>query len=230
VAAEASLYPAIKRFLEARGYAAKGEVQGCDVVAVRLDPGDDSKPLLVITELKLGFTLDLVLQGVERAGVADQVWLAVRATRRGRDQDRRTRALCGMLGFGLLAVPAGRGEAEVLIEPASWRPRANGRRRRAVLAEHAARQGDPSPGGTRSVPVMTAYRQEALACAAALQAGPLRPRDLAPHAPRAASILHRDVYGWFVRLSRGVYALAPAGEAALARWGAGAGDVTAEAP
>jgi len=215
---EAALYPAIKRFLAARGYEAKGEVKGCDVAAVQADPADGSQPLLVITELKLGFTLDLVLQGVERAGVADQVWLAVRATRRGRDRDRRIRALCGMLGFGLLAVHPGGGTVEVLAEPGPWRPRTNQRRRRAVLAEHAARHGDPSPCGTRSVPVMTAYRQEALACAAALQAGPLRPRDLAPTAPRAAAILRRDVYGWFTRLSRGVYALAPAGAAALARW------------
>jgi len=226
---EAALYPAIKRFLAARGYAAKGEVEGCDVAAVRVDSANGNQPLLVIAELKLGFTLDLVLQGVERAGVADQVWLAVRATRRGRDRDRRTRALCGMLGFGLLAVHPGPGTVEVLAEPGPWRPRTNQRRRRAVLAEHAARHGDPSPGGTRAVPVMTAYRQEALACAAALQAGPLRPRDLKPAAPRAAAILQRDVYGWFTRLSRGIYALAPAGAAALVRW-YGAVDASASRP
>ncbi len=193
---------------------------GCDVAAVRAGLPDEAQPTLVIAELKLGFTLELVLQAVERAAAADQVWLAVRATRRGRDRDARVRALCRRLGFGLLAVPA-RGDAEVLAEPGPWRPRTDARRRRAVLAEHAARQGDPSPGGTRAVPVVTAYRQEALACAAALRGGPLRPRDLTPVAPRAAAILHRDVYGWFTKVSRGVYALGQAGEAALARWGDG---------
>lgn len=65
---------------------------------------------------------------------------------------------------------------------------------------------------------MTAYRQEALRCAAAMLPGPRRPRDLRPDAPRAAAILHRDVYGWFVRVSRGIYALRPAGQAAAEAW------------
>ena len=97
---EAALYPAVKRFLAARGFEAKGEVGGCDVVGVR----DGEPPVLVIGEMKLGFTLDLVLQGVDRLASADEVWLVVRATRRGRDRDRRARALCRLLGFGLLAV------------------------------------------------------------------------------------------------------------------------------
>jgi hypothetical protein len=84
---ETSLYAAVKEHLERLGYQAKGEVCGCDIVAVR--PGEP--PFLVVTELKLGFTLDLVLQGVDRLAIADEVWLAVRATRRGRDRDRRAR-------------------------------------------------------------------------------------------------------------------------------------------
>ena len=181
--------------------------------------------MLVIVELKLGFTLDLVLQGVERLPCADEVWLAVRATRRGRDRDKRARGLCQLLGFGLLAVHAARGDVEVLAEPVPYRPRANLRRRKALMAEHAARRGDPSHGGTRGEPILTAYRQEALACADAMRAGPQRPRDLRPATPRAAAILHRNVYGWFERTARGVYRLTPAGDAALGRWAVGSEDV-----
>jgi len=214
---EVTLYPAIKRFLAARGFEAKGEVGGCDVVGVR----EGEPPILVILEMKLGFNLELVLQGVDRLASADEIWLAVPATRRGRDRDRRARTLCRLLGFGLLAVHPARGDAEVLAEPEPYRPRANLRRRRALLAEHRARNGDPSPGGTRGEPIVTAYRQEALACAAGLLAGPCRPRDLVPVAPRAGAILLRDVYGWFTRVERGVYTLNPQGRAALTRWGAG---------
>jgi len=212
---ETVLYPAVKRFLAARGFEAKGEVGGCDVAGVR----DGEPPVLVILEMKLGFTLDLVLQGVDRLAVADEVWLAVPATRRGRDRDRRVRALCRLLGFGLLAAQLPGGDIEVLAEPEPYRPRANLRRRRALLAEHRARRGDPSPGGTRGEPIMTAYRQEALACAARLAAGPLRPRDLAMVTPRAGTILLRDVYGWFSRVERGVYGLNAQGRAALEQWG-----------
>lgn len=213
---ETDLYPAVKRFLHARGYEAKGEVGGCDVVGVRAG----EPPVLIIVELKLGFTLDLVLQGVDRMACADEVWLAVPATRRGRDRDKRARTLCKLLGVGLLAVHPARGDVEVLSEPAPYRPRANLRKRRALAAEHAARRGDPSAGGTRGEPVLTAYRQEALACAAAMRDGPQRVAALRTVAPRAGAIVLRNVYGWFERVKRGAYRLTPAGVAALARWGA----------
>ena len=65
---------------------------------------------------------------------------------------------------------------------------------------------------------MTAYRQQALACAAALQQGPLRPRDLKATTPIAAKILLHNVYGWFDRIDRGLYGLTDAGQQALQRW------------
>jgi hypothetical protein len=65
---------------------------------------------------------------------------------------------------------------------------------------------------------MTAYRQEALACASAMMAGPCRPRDLKGCSPRARAILARNVYGWFARAGYGVYALTDAGRTALERW------------
>jgi hypothetical protein len=68
---------------------------------------------------------------------------------------------------------------------------------------------------------MTAYRQQALACAAALSDGPRRPRELKAAMPDAPKILLQNVYGWFVRVERGVYALTDSGRAALMRWSNG---------
>ena len=65
---------------------------------------------------------------------------------------------------------------------------------------------------------MTAYRQQALACAAAMLAGPRRPRDIKAGMPDAPKILFRNVYGWFVRVERGLYDLTDLGRAALIRW------------
>jgi hypothetical protein len=65
---------------------------------------------------------------------------------------------------------------------------------------------------------MTAYRQQALACAATLSLAPSRPRDLKDDIPDAAKILQRNVYGWFVRVERGLYGLSDVGLAALVRW------------
>src|SRR5271169_6294025 len=111
--AETALYPSVKRFLEAAGFAVKGEVCGCDIVAVR----DGEPPRLAIVETKLGFNLDLLLQAVDRMRAADEIWLAVPLTRRGRDRDPRVRRLCRLIGLGLIAVDAVRDRVEVLAEP-----------------------------------------------------------------------------------------------------------------
>lgn len=212
---ETSLYLPVKRFLEGLGFTVKGEIGGCDVVALR---GDDP-PLVVIGELKLTFNLELVLQGVDRAAAGDEIWLAARLSVRGkgRESDARFRNLCRRLGFGLLGISAG-GEVHILVSPAAPAPRKNPRRRSRLVEEHRRRQGDPVVGGGSRAPIMTAYRQQALACAAALAEGPKRPRDLRPGAPKAASILRRNVYGWFLRAERGVYDLTEAGRLALERW------------
>ena len=65
---------------------------------------------------------------------------------------------------------------------------------------------------------MTAYRQQALACAVALRAGPGRPRDIRAVAPDAGRILLHNVYGWFERTKPGTYRLTGLGQAALQRW------------
>jgi hypothetical protein len=208
---ETCLYAAVKRFLEAQGFTVKGEVGHCDVVAVR----GGEPPILVIAELKLGLSLDLILQAVERMRAADQVWLAVPATRRGRDRDRRAHRLCRLLGLGLLAVSPASGTVEVLAEPTPYRPRPDPRTRQRLLREHARRRGDPTQGGQTRLPVMTAYRQAALLCAAAMQGGPVALKTLKTLVPEVGPMMRRNVYGWFCRDSRGVYRLTPAGELAV---------------
>ncbi|HXZ14882.1 MAG TPA: DUF2161 family putative PD-(D/E)XK-type phosphodiesterase, partial [Roseiarcus sp.] len=130
---------------------------------------------------------------------------------------RRARKLCRLLGFGLLGVTK-RGRVDILVEPRPWRPRRDPRRRSALLEEHRRRIGDPALGGGNRQPIMTAYRQQALALAAALTAGPRRVRDVRIEVPDAPKILRRNVYGWFLRVERGTYGLAEAGKAALVRW------------
>jgi hypothetical protein len=211
---ETALYAPVKRFLESHGFTVKGEIRGADVVAVR-----EGTPLrLVIAELKLGLNFDLILQAVDRLHAADEVWLAVPATRRGRDRDRRAHRLCRLLGVGLLAVTVRTGHVEILAEAGPYTPRRNAPKRRLILREFNRRAGDPSEGGSTRAKIMTAYRQQSLAIAAALRPAPLRPRDLRPTAPDAASILQRNVYGWFERIARGVYALSDSGQAALRDW------------
>ena len=212
---ETALYLPVKRFLENLGFTVKGEVGGCDLVA--LSAGDP--PIVVIGELKLSFNLELVLQAVDRAGACDEVWLAAKLSKqgKGREGDARYRNLCRRLGFGMLGVTS-RGDVEVLVKPPTANVRRDPKKRSRLVAEHQRRIGDPAIGGSTRSPIMTAYRQQALACAAALSAGPQRVRDLRPAIPDAGKILLHNVYGWFDRAERGIYGLTEAGRAALKRW------------
>ncbi len=212
---ETSLYLPVKRFLEGLGYAVKGEIGPCDLVGLR--DGDPS--VVVIGELKLSFNLELILQGVDRLSLGDEIWLAAQlsAKGKGRESDPRYRNLCRRLGFGLLGVSS-TGQVEILVSPTAPTPRKDPRRRSRLVDEHKRRKGDPAMGGGTRKPIMTAYRQQALACAAAMATEPKRPRDLKPSCPDAQKILHRNVYGWFERSGRGVYALTDAGRNALAMW------------
>ncbi len=138
---ETSLYLPVKRHLESLGFTVKGEVGGCDLVALS---GDDP-PIVVIGELKLSFNLELILQGVERAGACDEVWLAARLSMngKGRESDARYRNLCRRLGFGMLGV-TDQGSVEVLVAPSAVSPRRNPKKRSRLVI------GAPTPQGRSS--------------------------------------------------------------------------------
>ena len=210
---ETALYAPVKAFLEDLGFTAKGEVCGCDVVAIR----DGEEVRVVVAELKTSFNLELVLQGVERSAACDEVWLAVPASTKGRDRDSRVKKLCRLTGLGLLSVLPG-GRVEVIVSPEPWKPRPDRKRRSRLVAEHRRRQGDLTSGGSTRRPIMTAYRQQALACAMVLSEAPARPRDLKAGTPDAPKILQHNVYGWFERIERGIYGLSDGGRAALVHW------------
>jgi hypothetical protein len=212
---ETALYLPVKRFLEGLGFSVKGEIGGCDLVGL----SGAEPPVVVICELKLSFNLELVMQAVDRATASDEVWLAARlsANGKGRESDARYRNLCRRLGFGMLGV-TDKDEVRVLVKPPTAAPRRNPRKRSKLVLEHQRRRGDPTTGGSTRTPIMTAYRQQALACAAALAHGPLRPRDLKLVVPEAPKILRGNFYGWFINVERGIYTLTDVGRAALKRW------------
>src|SRR5690349_13872457 len=129
---ETALYRPVKRYLEGLGFQVKGEICGCDLVALR----GDEPPIVVIGELKLSFNLELLLQGIDRTAACDEIWLAVRSSARGkaRERDPRVRKLCRLLGFGLLGVST-TGRVEPLVEPGPWRPRRDAKRRSKLIEE-----------------------------------------------------------------------------------------------
>jgi len=204
---ETDLYLPVKRFLEAQGYDVKAEIGDCDVLAVR---GDEPP---VIVELKTGFNLQLLLQGIDRQAVSDAVYLAIPEPRRGLSKD--ILRLCRRLGLGLLVV---NGDwVEAYLDPAPYQPRKAPRRTAVLLKEFQRRVGDPNSGGSSRRPLVTAYRQDALRCVKFLKTtGASKVSEIVAQTKvdRTPAILRRDVYGWFMKLDRGIYSLSPKGEAA----------------
>lgn len=220
---ESDLYAPVKEFLEARGFEVKAEIRGCDVVARLPDP--EAPPLIV--ELKTAFTLDLVLQGISRQRIADDVYIAVPAPdtpakrRNWRSRRRTLLRLCRRLELGLMLVTPDAAHpdraVEIVVDPGPYKPRRDRRAHHRLATEFARRAGDPNIGGVTRRTIVTAYRQDAVRCAAALAAGPRPVAEIRSEAQvdRAAGILQKNHYGWFERVSRGVYCLTPAGLSAL---------------
>lgn len=216
---ESDLYPPLKRFLESQKYEVKGEVRDCDVVAVR---GEEAP---VVVELKLSLNLGVVLQAVERLSLTPKVYIGIpeqcKILSRRRKQIIK---LLRMLGLGLLVIDPEReiGSVDVLIDPGEYRPRRSKPRRERLLGEFMKRVGDPNLGGAeKRKGIMTAYRQRALAIARFLQEqGPTKASHVAKtlREPKARDILYRDVYGWFDRVSLGVYGLSPRGNREIPLW------------
>lgn len=215
---ETDLYPPVKAYLEAQGYEVKGEIGAVDVVAVR---GDEA-PVLV--ELKLGFSLTLLHQGIDRQSVSDAVYLAVPklSGKLAAKNSKENQNLCRRLGLGLMTVRARDGFVEVLVDPAPFKPRKSAKRKTRLLREFARRVGDPNAGGATRVGIVTSYRQDALRCATFLaDEGASKGAVVAKGAevPTATRIMAADHYGWFERVATGVYMLTPKGVDGLAAYG-----------
>lgn len=214
---ETELYPPIKAFLETQGYEVKAEIGPADVMACR---GDEAP---VVVELKTGFSLSLFHQGVERQAISDWVYIAVpRGTgRRWMKALADNRALCRRLGLGLLTVRLSDGFVEPHLDPGPYQPRPSKPKTQRLLREFARRVGDPNQGGATRTRLVTAYRQDALRCAAHLSRnGPSKGAQVAraTGVTRATRLMADDHYGWFERVSTGIYQITPAGTAALASY------------
>ena len=213
---ETDLYQPIKSFLERQGYVVKGEVQDCDVVAVK----DDA---VVVVELKRSINLTLLLQAVDRKNLTHDVYIAIpNSGAILKKQYRQVIKLLKLLGIGLLLVePAGE-RVDAALDPCEYKPRKSAKKRSRLLKEHAALVGDPNTGGSQKVAGrMTAYRQKALAVAEYLIAnGPTKASLIkdALNEPSVRSIVYRNVYGWFEMMGKGVYSISPRGREEYKSW------------
>lgn len=214
---EADLYAPVKAYLQRQGYDVKGEVGAVDVMAVR--KGDPA----VLVELKLGFTLALFHQGIDRLAVTDLVYVAV-PEKAGKAAQRSLKdnvKLARRVGLGVLTVRMRDGHVTAHADPGGYVPRKQPKSAKRLLKAFDRLKGDPNEGGATRHGIVTGYRQDALLCARFLAVhGPSAGAKVKEWAevPLATRIMADDHYGWFERVSRGVYGLTDAGRKGLADW------------
>jgi hypothetical protein len=178
-----------------------------------------------VVELKLAFSLDVLLQAVNRLSISSVVYIGIPSSCRAfRKRRHRIVKLLRMLGIGLIriVVNSKASRVEVVLDPSEYHPRIHPKRRVQLLGEFEHRRGDPLPGGSaRRRGMMTAYRQKAIRIARYLtENGPTKASIIAQaiEESEVRPILYRNVYGWFDRLGEGVYQISPRGITDLATW------------
>jgi len=208
---ETDLYKPVHDYLEALGYQVQGEVKGCDLAAIM---GDE----LVVVELKTSFNLKLLCQAVRRQRVTDSVYVAIPMPKGGM-RNAGWRDMCMLLRrleLGLITVALSRKEdqVEVHFHPNTFDRlrslRSNKKARSHIIKETVGRSGQYNTGGSTRTKLMTTYREQAVHIACCM----MRSGDMSPAQMRklgtsakTPNILRDNHYGWFTKVSRGMYSL-----------------------
>ncbi len=201
---ETDLYSPVKAHFEGLGYEVKAEVRGADVMAVK------SNEAPVIIELKTGFSLILLQQGIARQALTDQVYLAVPRWKgkAGWRMFKGNLGLCKRLGLGVISVNVAEQTVQVHHDPRPFVPRMNKAKTERLLSEFHRRDGDPNLGGSKAGGRVTAYRQDAEKCRAYLREnGPSKGAVVAKATgvKNATRMMRDNHYAWFEKVGVGVY-------------------------
>jgi hypothetical protein len=212
---EVDLYKPIQKYFVREGFEVYGEVKDCDIAAVKEEE-------LVIIELKLTLSVDLLIQAAKRQKLSDQVYIAIPRPK-GRLNSKQWTDKCHLvkrleLGLIVVSFSGNRARAEILFHPTSMNRRQikaqNKRKRVALMREIEGRSSDFNIGGSSRTKIMTAYKENCIQIACYLeQSGPLSPKALVDMGTgqKTSSILTKNYYGWFERIKRGTYVISEKG-------------------
>jgi hypothetical protein len=217
---EEDLYKPVYNMLTDLGYTVRSEVSYCDVTAVK----DDN---LVIVEMKKSLNLDVVLQAAQRQRLTDSVYIAVPKPGKNLHSKRWKNIyyLLKRLELGLMFVSlrGDRSWVEIAFDPASFSMEASKRKsakkRAELLKEFNSRHGDYNSGGSTGKKLMTAYKEMSIHIACCLEKfGPMSAKELkllGTDEKKTYSIISKNHYGWFQKVSRAVYEISDYGRQAI---------------
>ncbi len=209
------MYPPVRDLFEKRGYKVNAEVKDCDMTAVK----DDE---FIIIELKRNLSVALLAQGLKRQRTGADVYVAIpKPSRYSFSKFRSVFSVIKKLELGLIFVSL-RGEhsfAEIVFAPKPYTSKyKNTKQRRIIMDEINGRTIDTNTGGVTGTKIVTAYTEKCIHIACILDIyGELSPKEIRAMggAENTLSILSRNVFGWFTRVRKGVYAITDEGRRGL---------------
>jgi len=216
---EVDLYKPIQNHFIKEGFQVYGEVQDCDLTAVKED-------LLVIVELKLNLNVELLIQATKRQRLTDLVYIAIPKPKY-KLRTKKWRDLCHLvrrleLGLILVSFVGKRATIDIQIHPTPFdRRKSTGQtkyKRAALLKEVSGRSADYNVGGSNRTKIMTAYKENCIQIAVYLeQLGPQSPKALRTlgTGEKTLSILNKNYYKWFDKVKRGIYVISEKGKEEL---------------
>lgn len=213
---EVDLYAPIEKYFAEQGFDVHGEVNDCDVVAIK-------KEQVVIIELKKSLQLEVIMQAVKRQRLTNEVYIAVIAPKISLKSRKKNdlRHLLRRLEVGLLTVDFTEEEPVVtqILSPKPFNKQRSiqqsKRSKDKLLAEIAGRHTNLNVGGSHQTEIMTAYREMCVFIACCLNKfGPMSAKQLKEIGTneKTYSILYKNYYGWFTRVHQGIYNLTEQGK------------------
>lgn len=212
---ESELFLPVKTMFENMGYQVNAEVKDCDVTAVK----DDE---LIITELKKSLSVTLLAQGLRRQKTGAVTYVAIPKPKNYSPKTfKDTLYVLKKLELGLIFVNL-RDEysyAEIIYEPKPFiRAKTDKTQFRRIMKEIDGRTIDTNTGGVTGRKIATAYTEKCINIACILDMyGALSPKEVRAYGgdEKSAYIMRTNVFGWFHRISTGIYEITTEGRKGL---------------
>ena len=162
--------------------------------------------------------MHLLYQAMARLSITPFVFVAIPRPKRINNNFKTAQKILKKLELGLItvAIDSPVKHAEILLLPGESSKSGKANKKAAALRkEIKGRTSDTTGGSTRTI-INTAYRERCIKIACLLeQTDSLSPRELVKNhncEKDAGLILQQNHYGWFTRITRGLYALTPEGK------------------
>lgn len=205
---ESEMFVYIKNYFQKKNYEVYGEVKNCDVVCIKKDN-------IVVVEMKKDLTIKLITQGIDRQKITEHVYICYRKPKKFTLKKRReTITLCKRLGLGIILVNIEEDEIKTILEPSIKRI-VNKNKRNEIKKEIEGIKVNINQGGTNKVKKNTAFREKNILISCALELeGSSSSKDLIKKfsCPQNTNrIMYYNIYGWYEKVSRGIYKLSKKG-------------------